>query len=212
VRRHTGRPGRALPRLRWALVALVLTAGTFAVLVPDAGPATPVRQGAPPAPALLREPAGRAAAAPVRVQIPAIAVDSDLAGLGVDEAGALVPPADFDRAGWFAAGTVPGDVGPAVIAGHVDSRTGPAVFFRLEELTVGDPVRITRSDGRDVEFRVDRVAQYPKDRFATEEVYGPTTGPELRLITCGGTFDTSRRSYRDNIVVYAVAVREAPPR
>jgi sortase (surface protein transpeptidase) len=94
-------------------------------------------------------------------------------------------------------------VGPAVIAGHVDSRTGPAVFFRLEELAVDDTVLVTRSDGRDVEFRVTRVAQYPKDDFATEEVYGPTTGAELRLITCGGTFDAGRRSYRDNVVVYA---------
>jgi LPXTG-site transpeptidase (sortase) family protein len=135
-----------------------------------------------------------------------IDVQSSLTDLGVDDAGALVPPGDFAQAGWFAAGPVPGDVGPAVIAGHVDSRTGPAVFFRLEELTVGDTVQVTRSDGRDVGFRVTRVAQYPKTDFATEEVYGPTTGPELRLITCGGTFDSSRRSYRDNVVVYAVAV------
>jgi LPXTG-site transpeptidase (sortase) family protein len=116
-----------------------------------------------------------------------------------------VPPTDFAQAGWFAAGPVPGDVGPAVIAGHVDSRTGPAVFFRLEELSPGDTVLVTRSDGRDVEFRVTEVARYPKDDFATEEVYGPTTGAELRLITCGGTFDPSRRSYEDNVVVYAHA-------
>jgi sortase (surface protein transpeptidase) len=137
------------------------------------------------------------------VSIPVIGVRSSLAGLGVDDAGALVPPTDFAQAGWFTAGPVPGDVGPAVIAGHVDSRSGPAVFSRLEELAVDDTVLVTRSDGRDVEFRVTRVAQYPKDDFATEEVYGPTPGAELRLITCGGTFDAGRRSYRDNVVVYA---------
>jgi LPXTG-site transpeptidase (sortase) family protein len=143
--------------------------------------------------------------APVRVGIPAIGVDTALLDIGVDGAGALVPPADPDVAGWFAAGPAPGETGPAVLAGHVDDRTGPAVFFRLEELTAGDQVLVTREDGTVVSFTVTRVAAYPKDDFATTEVYGPTTGPELRLITCGGTFDRSRRSYTDNVVVYAVA-------
>ncbi|GAB3362271.1 class F sortase [Modestobacter lapidis] len=194
--------------MRWGLAAVAISAGTLALTSPGAPglPAVASTPGSPPAPVLLRGPTAPAGATPVRVSIPAISVESSLADLGVDDAGALVPPADFDRAGWFAAGPVPGDVGPAVIAGHVDSRTGPAVFFRLEELTVGDTVQVTRSDGRDVGFRVTRVAQYPKADFATAEVYGPTTGPELRLITCGGTFDPGRRSYRDNVVVYAVAV------
>jgi sortase (surface protein transpeptidase) len=142
-------------------------------------------------------------ATPQQVRIPAIGVDSSLAPLRVDGAGVLVPPSDFAQAGWFSAGTVPGDVGPAVIAGHVDDRTGPAVFYRLEDLAAGDTVQVLRSDGRTVDFGVTRVATYPKDDFPTAEVYGPTTGAELRLITCGGTFDTSRRSYRDNVVVYA---------
>jgi sortase (surface protein transpeptidase) len=187
----------------------VVAAGTCALVAPPGDPGTPAAastQGSPPGAVLQRGPADPADATPVRVTIPVIDVQSSLTDLGVDDAGALVPPGDFAQAGWFAAGPVPGDVGPAVIAGHVDSRTGPAVFFRLEELTVGDTVQVTRSDGRDVGFRVTRVAQYPKTDFATEEVYGPTTGPELRLITCGGTFDSSRRSYRDNVVVYAVAV------
>ena len=77
---------------------------------------------------------------------------------------------------------------------------------RAENRRAGDAVQVTLSDGREVEFRVDRLAEYPKDDFATEQVYGPTPGPQLRLITCGGTFDTSRRSYRDNVVVYATAV------
>ena len=206
--RHAARPGRLVGRLRWGLAAVVVTAGTLALVAPGGGPGTPVpasTAGSPPAPVLLRAPEAEPAATPEEVTIPAIGVRSTLADLGIDQAGALVPPTDFDQAGWFSAGTVPGEVGPAVIAGHVDSRTGPAVFFRLEELAVGDAVLVRRSDGRDVEFRVTRVAQYPKDDFATAEVYGPTTGPELRLITCGGNFDTSRRSYRDNVVVYAQA-------
>ncbi|HEV7869747.1 MAG TPA: class F sortase [Modestobacter sp.] len=142
-------------------------------------------------------------APPARVSIPAIGVDSPLTAIDVDGSGALVPPADFSEAGWFAAGPAPGETGPAVLAGHVDDRTGPAVFFRLEELTAGDRVVVTASDGQPVDFVVTRVATYPKDTFATAEVYGPTTGPELRLITCGGTFDRSRRSYEDNVVVFA---------
>jgi LPXTG-site transpeptidase (sortase) family protein len=209
VGRHTPRRSRALTRLRWGLAAVTVSAGALALVAPPGDPGTPGAagtRGAPPAPVLVRGPAAAADATPVQVSIPAIDVQSSLADLGVDDEGALVPPSDFAQAGWFAAGPVPGDVGPAVIAGHVDSRTGPAVFFRLEELAVGDIVQVTRTDDRDVGFRVTRVAQYPKDDFATEEVYGPTTGAELRLITCGGTFDPSRRSYRDNVVVYAVAV------
>ena len=131
-------------------------------------------------------------AAPVRVRIPSIGVDSPLVRLGVDGAGALVPPDDFGRAGWFPHGPVPGDVGPAVIAGHVDSYGGPAVFFRLRELAAGDEVLVDRADGTTVRFTVTAAHRYPKDDFPTEEVYGPTPRAELRLITCGGAFDRSR--------------------
>jgi sortase (surface protein transpeptidase) len=167
-----------------------------------ADPAVPARTL--PAPVVLAAgPAVPAESNPVRVRIPVIDVDSSLTRLDLDDAGALAPPADPDRAGWFGGGPVPGAVGPAVITGHVDSQRGPAVFFRLEELAVGDTVQVDRDDGGTVEFRVTRVATYPKDRFATAEVYGPAAGPELRLITCGGDFDRGRRSYRDNVVVYA---------
>jgi sortase (surface protein transpeptidase) len=91
-----------------------------------------------------------------------------------------------------------------VLAGHVDSAvTGPAVFFRLADVRPGDEVRIGRDDGTTAVFTVDRVAQYPKDRFPTAEIYGNTDHAALRLITCGGSFDPSARSYRDNIVVFA---------
>ena len=208
--RHRSR-SRSLSRLRWSLAAVAAVAGTLALALgtgqPAGGPAAVAAStaGIPPAPVLAAPTATPRGVTAARVVIPAIGVDSGLAPLGVDGAGALVPPSDFAQAGWFSAGTLPGEVGPAVIAGHVDSHAGPAVFFRLEDLTDGDPVQVLRSDGRTVSFRVTRVAQYPKDRFATTEVYGPTAGPELRLITCGGTFDRSRRSYEDNVVVYARA-------
>nr|WP_246407420.1 class F sortase [Modestobacter versicolor] len=177
-------------------------------MTPAPAPDVPVREvvTSPPAPVVAGVlPATRAVTVPARVAIPAIGVDTPLTEIGVDGAGALVPPADYRVAGWFAAGPAPGETGPAVLAGHVDDRTGPAVFFRLEELTAGDEVRVTGADGQLVTFTVTRVASYPKDAFATAEVYGPTTGAELRLITCGGTFDRSRRSYTDNVVVFATA-------
>jgi Sortase domain len=141
---------------------------------------------------------------PTRVRIPAIRVDSPLEDLTLDSAGALRAPVDYARAGWYSDGTVPGDIGPAVIAGHVDSHQGPAVFFRLYQLQPDDLIQVQRGE-RWVIFRVVSTARYPKDRFPTAEVYGPTPDAELRLITCGGVFNRTRRSYVDNVVVYAVA-------
>ncbi len=192
---------------RRALVAVAASAVAGATLL-----LTPAVSGEPPA--LLRPPAaapGPAAVAaparPVAVSIPALSVAGPLEELVADPAtGELAAPHDPARAGWYAAGVVPGDQGPAVIGGHVDSRSGPGVFFRLRTLRPGDLVDVTRSDGRTVRFSVIAVALYPKDRFPTEAVYGPTSGPELRLVTCGGTFDRSARSYDDNVVVDAALV------
>lgn len=140
---------------------------------------------------------------PTSVSIPAIGVTSTLQLLHLNSAGALVPPSDFVHAGWYTGGPVPGDPGPAVVAGHVDSFRGPAIFFRLKELTSGDVVSIARSDGSTVRFAVTGVHRYPKNKFPTATVYGPVPDPELRLITCGGSFNRAKRSYRDNIVVSA---------
>jgi hypothetical protein len=141
---------------------------------------------------------------PSRLRIGAIGVDSALESLDVDQAGALKVPTDYARAGWYAGGIAPGEVGPAVIAGHVDSASGPAVFYRLRDLKAGDEIEVARGDTW-VKFRVIATERYPKNEFPTDRVYRPTPVPELRLITCGGTFDRSRRSYEDNIVVYAVS-------
>ena len=203
-RRH---PGRRLLALRLALAAVAVGAGVLALGAPAAEPgpssaADPTRAPQPVA-VVADTVTQHRSADPVRVQVPAIGVDSSLARLGLDAAGALVPPGDSGQAGWFAEGTAPGDVGPAVLAGHVDSYRGPAVFYRLRDVAVGDDVLVGRSDGTTVRFAVTRVDRYPKAEFPTAEVYGPTPDPELRLITCGGAFDRSRRSYVDNDVVYA---------
>ena len=142
-------------------------------------------------------------ALPVHLQIPAIGVSTPLVKLGRLPDGSLEVPKDWDTAGWYDKGPRPGQPGPAVILGHVDSQTGPAVFYQLRALRPGDTVRVGLADGRVLVFRVQRVQRYPKDEFPTEAVYFPTLNRELRLITCGGEFDYAARSYRDNIVVYA---------
>ncbi len=141
---------------------------------------------------------------PTVLRIPRIGVTTELVRLGLDRAGALAAPDVFERAGWFEAGPVPGDRGPAVLAGHVDSRDGPAVFFRLKELREGDEVLVDRSDGTTAVFGVASVRTFPKDQFPTAEVYGPTPGAELRLVTCGGPFDRAGGRYLDNVIVHAV--------
>jgi Sortase domain len=145
----------------------------------------------------------RAASPPVRLAIPAIGVSTPLARLGLEADGAMQVPADFGRAGWFAEGPAPGQVGPSVIAGHVDSRTGPAVFHRLRELRPGQVVLVERADGTRLRFVVEQARSFPKDRFPTGAVFGPVPSAALRLITCGGDFDRARGSYRDNLVVFA---------
>jgi hypothetical protein len=210
------RPGDRVARvLATAGVVLVVAAVTTAArplwdrirsqppptsLVVVTGPLHP--QPTRPPPPRARRPAP---VRPLTVTVAAIGVRSSLVPLRLDRAGALQPPADFGHAGWYVGGPTPGDPGPAVIAGHVDSRAGPAIFFRLRELRPGDAVLVTRSDHRTVRFRVVKVERYPKAAFPTQQVYGPTPDRALRLITCGGSFDYARRSYRDNVVVYAVA-------
>jgi Sortase domain len=146
---------------------------------------------------------GPAHAVPVQVSIPSIGVASRLDPLVMDEHGVLTPPPEPARAGWFSDGVRPGDLGPAVIAGHVDSRTGAAVFTRLATLRPGAAVIVTDAADRRITFTVDDVRTYPKSGFPTGSVYGATPDPQLRLITCGGSFDDSRGHYVDDVVVYA---------
>jgi hypothetical protein len=112
-----------------------------------------------------------------------------------------------NSAGWWAGGPRPGQVGAAVILGHVDSTTGPAVFFRLGELEAGDEVLVDRADGTTAHFLVTSLERYHKAEFPSELVYYPTVEAELRLVTCGGPFDSSTGHYRDNVVVFAAQAR-----
>jgi sortase (surface protein transpeptidase) len=189
---------------RWAALALLVLALVACGEAPSPRPAAP----APVAtwstqPATSTTALARGAAPPVRIRIPAIGVSAAVVRLGLNRDGTLQVPADFGVTGWFTDGPAPGETGPAVITGHIDSRRGPAVFYRLHALRRGDRVAVERADGTTVQFAVEGSAQYPKRAFPTEAVFGPSPDPLLRLITCGGTFDRSTRHYRDNVVVTA---------
>jgi LPXTG-site transpeptidase (sortase) family protein len=148
--------------------------------------------------------AGAGAARPAHVAVPRLGISSGLQRLHLLKNGELQPPTAWMEAGWYADGTRPGDIGPAVIAGHVDSTLGPAVFYRLREMRVGDKILVTDVGGKVLTFVVSDVRMYPKDEFPTDTVYGPTALPELRLVTCTGEFDYVHHNYLDNLVVFAV--------
>jgi hypothetical protein len=219
--RHEGR-GPALRRLvRRPAAAAMLCCGLLAVgggtggilLLTGHGVISPppvAHPGPPPAGAVVAppRPIGPARVArPVYLSIPVIGVRTRLIKLGLTAQGTLQVPASTSVAGWYTGGPRPGQVGSAVIAGHIDSYLGPGVFFRLRLLRPGDRVYVRQAGGALAVFRVYAERSYPKDHFPTQRVYGPAPDPELRLITCGGTFDPAIGSYLNNVVVYAAQIR-----
>jgi Sortase domain len=147
--------------------------------------------------------------APVRVVVPSIGVDSNLMALGLLADGSLqVPPAAFP-AGWYTGAPTPGELGPAIIVGHINWAGENGVFYRLHSLLPGAEIDVTRADGSTAVFRVLSVHEYAKDAFPTELVYGNTAYAALRLITCGGAYNVQAHSYEDDIVAYAELVQPA---
>ena len=210
---------------RWQAVPLAAAAlaGLAGLLLAGCGGPGQSRTAAPSSRAVAatataepREPPGVAGfhsvrtydqpAPPARLEIPAIGVSTPLVRLGRLPDGSIEVPHAWNTAGWYDQGPRPGQPGPAVLLGHVDSKTGPAVFYRLRDLRPGDLVRVGLTNGQTLVFRVQRTERYPKDKFPTQAVYFPTLDRELRLITCGGDFDYAKGSYVDNIVVYATLV------
>jgi sortase (surface protein transpeptidase) len=145
-------------------------------------------------------------AVPVRIRIRAIGVSAPVIPLHLNRDGTLEVPSDFADTGWFVGGPEPGETGAAVVAGHVDSRRGPAVFYRLRALTRGDVVRLTLRDGTVVRFAVNGTKAAPKKHFPWRLVYRRTARPTLRLITCDGVFDSSTGHYVDNYIVFATLI------
>ena len=208
-------PLRRPAAIAFAAGLVVIVGGTAGLLLTHRStPALrPVAAGvaALPAPTgpIVAPPQSAAAqvAGPVSLTIPLIGVKTNLITLGLAAGGAMQVPSTSTVAGWFTGSPRPGAVGSSIIVGHVDSKSGPGIFFRLPELKKGDDVYVKRSDGTTAEFRVTEVQEYPKDQFPTETVFGPTPDAELRLITCGGTFDSVTGHYLSNIIVYASQIR-----
>jgi sortase (surface protein transpeptidase) len=204
------------PAAAAALIGGLVIAGASA-----AGLAAASQTGHPAVPAgkptLIPVPLGRQAPVPqpspppvpepIRLIIPSIGVRTRLVHLGLTSSGALQVPATTAVAGWYTGSARPGAIGAAVIAGHIDSVTGPGVFFRLRLLRPGDRVYVRRAGGSLAVFEVTAVHSYLKTRFPTQAVYGPVPAAELRLITCGGTFDYATGHYLSNVIVYASLVQ-----
>jgi sortase (surface protein transpeptidase) len=151
-------------------------------------------------------------ALPVELTIPAIDVHTALIKLGRTPQGTLQVPTTTTVAGWYTGSPRPGEIGSSIIAGHIDSTAGPAVFFRLRLLHPGNLVYVRRADRTLAVFRVTAEHMYPKNDFPTEQVYGPVPDAELRLITCGGVFDPATLTYLSNVVVYATQISVRQPR
>lgn len=217
--RGTGWPGAMRAGVAVVLVAALGGASTAPErpVIPPAVEAAPVvtpravhtpprTQPSPPQPSPTEGPYRLERSVPVRLQIEAIGVDTELMALGLnDDATMEVPPEGFP-AGWYTGAPTPGELGPAILAGHVNWLATEGVFFRLAELAPGDEVVVAREDGSSVVFAVTSVEQHPKDAFPTADVYGDIDHAGLRLITCGGVIDSATRSHTDNIVVFASIV------
>ncbi|WP_217252091.1 class F sortase [Streptomyces sp. AC602_WCS936] len=193
-----------------AVTALALCSGAW-LLLDGTGAEAPPQPSAAQAARAGAGQAGRAPAAPAlppsppdRIRIPAIDVDAPMTGLGLTPSGSLdVPPAeDENLAGWYEAGTTPGETGTAIVAGHVDNAEGPAVFYRLGALEKGSVIEVDRQDGGVAVFTVDAVEVYEAEDFPDEKVYGAADRPELRVITCGGAYARGT-GYQGNVVVFA---------
>jgi len=148
------------------------------------------------------------AAPPRRISIPAIGVAARVIPLGLRKDRTMQTPRDFADTGWFEPGAEPGERGAAVVVGHVDSKRGPAVFYRLRKLRRGDLIRISRADGTVVRFRVEGLERWPKAEFPTRRVFRRTRVSALRLVTCSGEFDRNSGHYVDNTIVFAVREKQ----
>jgi sortase (surface protein transpeptidase) len=218
TRYDRSRPEHPIAAKAWTGVSAALaTAGVAAVLFAPQDPPAPVRLDVPVAAAvapMTAQAAGASAApvlqlsasAPVKVRIPALGVTSKVMELGLERDGSMEVPPGAYPVGWYDRSPTPGEIGPAVLAGHVDWGGEPGAFYGLRELLPGDQVVVQREDGSTATFAVDRVEEHEKDGFPTDEVYGDVPYAGLRLITCGGTFDEDTGNYEDNVIVFATLV------
>jgi LPXTG-site transpeptidase (sortase) family protein len=201
---------------RWLGSAVVALALALTACSGNQEPSTSTASSGDTSPTAVREPEAREVAAlpaspPTSVEIPKIKAKSTLVPLGLNADGTIeVPPVTAPmQAGWYTKAPTPGEVGPAVILGHVDGNKQPGIFYHLKDLAEGDEILVSRTDGTTARFVVGKVAQVSKKDFPTDQVYGDVSDAELRLVTCGGTFDHNAHSYEDNIIVYATYTPKA---
>jgi len=207
-------PGpRPSPRRWWAGAVLLLVVGAVSLTaglrgsdhaLPAPRPSAAAERGATKAnltpPMVVAMSTQRSI--PDRLQVPALGLSVALSGLGVNADGSVQVPTTSQQAGWFDLGPTPGQVGSAVILGHVDSYQGPGVFFQLRTLAPGDLVDVDLTDGVTAQFVVNSVAEYSKQQFPAQRVYASHGSSALQLVTCGGTFDPQTGHYLSNVVVY----------
>jgi LPXTG-site transpeptidase (sortase) family protein len=146
---------------------------------------------------------------PTKLVIPSIDVQADLEGVGVLDNGQMGVPDSAEGVGWFEPGATPGETGNAVMAGHVDSTSGPAVFFDLEEMEAGDDVHVTNDDGQELTFTVEKVVSYPRQEAPMEAIFGASDSRNLQLITCSGTFNQDQGTHDERLVVYTELTEES---
>lgn len=196
--------GAAVDARRAQVVALA--SGEPARPAPDRSPAVPSPESTTTGGASAA--ASSDVAPPVAVAAPSVGLVAPLVPVGKTVDGALAVP-EFGTAGWYRHGVRPGAVGAAVLAGHVDSTTGPDVFFPLRRLEVGDAVLVHLADGMTSTFVVEDVEVTDKDALPVDRIFDQPRSAELRLITCGGAFDRASGTYESNVIVYATLA--APP-
>ena len=218
TRYDRSRPSWPIAAKAWTGVSAVLAvAGVTAVVLAPSDRPAPARLDVPVVAAVAPVAAPAAGSstvpvlqlpesAPIKVRIPALGVTSKVMELGLERDGSMEVPPGAYPVGWYDRSPTPGELGPAVLAGHVDWGGEPGAFYGLRELLPGDQVVVQREDGSTATFAVDRVEEHEKDGFPTDEVYGDVPYAGLRLITCGGTFDEDTGNYEDNVIVFATLV------
>lgn len=216
--------GNRASRLLTGFGLVILTCGVYTVTIGVAAKAEAPRVEAPYVASTDRPladvtppmipPAPLARSQPVSLVIPRLGVHSPIGEVGLGPDGQIEVPAvgpEYDHAAWYRYSPTPGERGPAVIEGHLDTPEGePSVFYGLALLTAGDDIEIARADGKILSFRITEVSRYAKDDFPTQAVYGDLDHPGLRLLTCGGSLD-EEGNYRDNVVVFATLVAVTDP-
>ena len=199
----------AIPAIVGVLVAFGIYANLGVADAPQAAAARDPVRVPPPTPSTTEPKAdANSKPSPVSLTIPAIKVASSVTRLGLNKDKTVEVPKDPDDAGWYSKGPIPGQNGSSVILGHVDSKTGPAVFYRLKHLAVGDQIAVKLSNDTVAHYQVTRVAQYANEDFPAKKVYaGSPARPALNLVTCGGKYDRDAGGYQSNVVAYAKYLR-----